>query len=320
MKTIINETKAIAYIIRKTESSFAILAYSIGSSNYSFLRLPGGGVKQNESILEGLYREIREEAGIEKSELTYLRKIGEIQYFKPNNYKNVDRNDFLFLYNGNLPFEFSFNVKSEDKDNGFNYLYKWLKYSDFSSIDNELCQFLNAYNIPELFIDSCDFGLEKGKLTLSSHNPTWKTLFCFEEYEIKQNLNIDCSVMHIGSTAIKDLIAKPIIDIMIGLNSDKERVLLKDKLEKIGYKHHGEYGIQGRDYFSKTNNNLVLYHLHAYLKSDRKYDDHIKVIQTLNDNSELRDKYAEYKRCAVTKARDEYTNGKIEIMNQILAC
>ena len=67
---------------------------------------------------------------------------------------------------------------------------------------------------------------------LEKYNPEWKNIYNAEETKIKEimNENIE-TIMHIGSTSIEGLIARPIIDIMVTV--DQLNAIPKDKLTNI---------------------------------------------------------------------------------------
>ncbi len=86
------------------------------------------------------------------------------------------------------------------------------------------------------------------------YNPAWKHEFECEAEKIARALGeIAVSVLHIGSTAIPGIFAKPIIDFLLEV---EELVKLDDKnssMKELGYEAMGEFGIQGRRYFRKDN-------------------------------------------------------------------
>jgi 8-oxo-dGTP pyrophosphatase MutT (NUDIX family) len=54
-------------------------------------------LRNGENEIDCLYREIEEETSIPRNSLTFLRKIGAIEYYKPGIGKDVRRNDFLLM-------------------------------------------------------------------------------------------------------------------------------------------------------------------------------------------------------------------------------
>jgi len=81
-------------------------------------------------------------------------------------------------------------------------------------------------------------GLKRGTVKLVSHNSKWAELFEEEKYLLKKTFgDTIIAIEHIGSTAIPDILAKPIIDINIGVKSLEVAGEMKEKFEKLGYEH-----------------------------------------------------------------------------------
>ncbi|EJW91927.1 protein belonging to Uncharacterized protein family UPF0157, partial [gut metagenome] len=59
------------------------------------------------------------------------------------------------------------------------------------------------------------------------------------------------AIYHIGSTAVKGLWAKPIIDLMPVVKEIKSVDIHEQEFEALGYECKGEYGIAGRRFFMK---------------------------------------------------------------------
>jgi len=103
--------------------------------------------------------------------------------------------------------------------------------------------------------------------TIRAYDPRWVGAFAREAARVRIALGpLSASIDHIGSTAVKDIVAKPLIDILIqvaDLRSIDDRAT---RFEDIGYDARGEYGIAGRRYFSKTVGTGIVtgYHIHAF--------------------------------------------------------
>ena len=86
-------------------------------------------------------------------------------------------------------------------------------------------------------------ALKKDTVVLENYNPEWKEMYKEEETRLKDLLgNNIIDVMHVGSTSIEGLSAKPVIDIMVTVNklSDVENFkdlfkleVLSKELEKV---------------------------------------------------------------------------------------
>ena len=61
----------------------------------------------------------------------------------------------------------------------------------------------------------------------------------------------DIKIEHIGSTSVKGLAAKPIIDIDIVYEKPASFKDIKIGLETMGYYHNGNQGIEGREVFKR---------------------------------------------------------------------
>lgn len=62
-------------------------------------------------------------------------------------------------------------------------------------------------------------GLNRDEVKVVDYTPEWNDEFIRVKSEIMQNVNIDENrIEHIGSTAIKGMSAKPILDIIVGVD------------------------------------------------------------------------------------------------------
>jgi GrpB-like predicted nucleotidyltransferase (UPF0157 family) len=92
-----------------------------------------------------------------------------------------------------------------------------------------------------------------GRDTLLPHNPHWRSDFEAEAGALRQRFGAALSAIHhIGSTAIPDIVAKPIIDILIETTSLAAIDERNAAMEAAGYQARGAFGIEGRRYFKKV--------------------------------------------------------------------
>lgn len=95
------------------------------------------------------------------------------------------------------------------------------------------------------------------KVKLEKYDPKWKSLF---EIEKRKLINLLGSkgirIKHIGSTSIPDICSKPVIDIMIGVEEEKQLDSNIDKIISLGYTYVQKYEIYMpfRRYFFKLKN------------------------------------------------------------------
>jgi len=93
-------------------------------------------------------------------------------------------------------------------------------------------------------------------IILEPYNPDWIKLFEDEKEKLQKILDINSSVIHIehiGSTAIPGIYAKPIIDILIGVNDINNNSYIKN-IENLGYQYHPifESEFPNRRYLQKS--------------------------------------------------------------------
>ena len=89
-------------------------------------------------------------------------------------------------------------------------------------------------------------------ITVVSYDPVWVLKFKYEKQKIEAILKNDCfGVFHIGSTSVKNLDAKPIIDILVVVRDLSLVDAKQTEFENLGYEYLGEFGIKGRRYLRK---------------------------------------------------------------------
>ncbi|WP_049762408.1 GrpB family protein [Lachnoclostridium phytofermentans] len=81
-------------------------------------------------------------------------------------------------------------------------------------------------------------GVERNKVRLLSHNKEWENEFLQVKSQIETiwNNNI-LDIQHVGSTAISNICAKPILDIAVRVQSIKDMDV--DSMRSIGYDYCG---------------------------------------------------------------------------------
>ena len=98
------------------------------------------------------------------------------------------------------------------------------------------------------------------------HDPAWSTRFEAEATRIAEAVGgAAVRVHHIGSTAIPQTKAKPIIDILLEVASLEALDRKMPMLVALGYEAMGEFGIPGRRYFRLDDFNGARTHqVHAF--------------------------------------------------------
>jgi GrpB-like predicted nucleotidyltransferase (UPF0157 family) len=102
---------------------------------------------------------------------------------------------------------------------------------------------------------------------LVEHRSEWASAFAAEQRRLAKSLSLDLAcIQHIGSTSVPGLVAKPIIDIMVGVPAYPPSAAVKQGLMRLGYEALGEAGVSGRAYFRVRGGrsiNVAVVALHA---------------------------------------------------------
>src|ERR671917_2661350 len=104
------------------------------------------------------------------------------------------------------------------------------------------------------------------KVEVVPHSPQWRDAFEAEAKHVTAALGENVvAVYHMGSTAIPNIYAKPIIDLLVEVRDITEVDGQSPAMESLGYEVMGEFGIPGRRYFRKDNQEGIRTHqIHAF--------------------------------------------------------
>lgn len=114
----------------------------------------------------------------------------------------------------------------------------------------------------------------------------------------------DINIEHIGSTSIKNLAAKPIIDIDFIYEKPASFKTIKIGLEKLGYYHIGDQGITGREVFKRDKEegrehhillDSIKHHLYVCQINSNELQRHIFFRDYLRDHEKERERYEKLK-------------------------
>lgn len=107
-------------------------------------------------------------------------------------------------------------------------------------------------------------GLKRGTVVLKRHHKEWRRAFEAEKTNLRKLLgDVIVDIQHIGSTAIPNLSAKPLIDMLIAARSPSQVGILRPILERNGYTY-SENGPddEARRLFVKGPEERRTHHLH----------------------------------------------------------
>ncbi|KIL43265.1 GrpB family protein [Jeotgalibacillus campisalis] len=168
-------------------------------------------------------------------------------------------------------------------------------------------------------------GLKRDEVKVVEYTPEWNDEFGRVKNDILQNVNMDKSrIEHIGSTAIKGMSAKPILDLIVGVD-DIENVedAVFDGLKKAGFlrlKVDRPKEIVLAKFTDKTYEEKTHF-IHLVDFQQELWNNLIFFRDYLNSNEQARKEYAEIK-CAYLENRstgiNEYTEYKEAFVKKIV--
>ena len=167
-------------------------------------------------------------------------------------------------------------------------------------------------------------GMKRGTVYLEPHQSEWERAAEETIQTLKSILgSIAADIQHIGSTSIKIISAKPIIDIAVAVN-DYELILSKrDVLEKADiifrFDERPEQLLFVMGDFAKDTRS---HHIHVVLLGSDEWNNYINFRDYLNSNTEAAREYETTKLRLSEQYPDDriaYTDGKKDIIDRLLA-
>ena len=166
-------------------------------------------------------------------------------------------------------------------------------------------------------------------VVIINHDSRWPLIY---EEEKRRILDVGShkilSLEHIGSTSVVGLGAKPIIDIMAGVNELSDADGLLPVLSAIGYKNSVRQSGDPEWYYCLSK---IIYgkeawlqnlHLHLMKFKSQTWKRHILFRDFLRNHSEVAQKYNKLKRMLAAKYgndRESYTNAKTKFIASVSA-
>jgi GrpB-like predicted nucleotidyltransferase (UPF0157 family) len=164
--------------------------------------------------------------------------------------------------------------------------------------------------------------MKEAPVELVPHDPRWAELFAVERDAIAQRLGewLVGSPVHIGSTAVRGLVAKPIVDIMAPVASLEASRPAIDAATAMGY-HYFPYKPEVMHWFCKPSLSARTHHLHLVPADSRSWLDRLRFRDALRQDERVRTAYAALKlalAAAHREDREAYTEAKGPFIESVL--
>src|SRR5215203_503586 len=160
-------------------------------------------------------------------------------------------------------------------------------------------------------------------VVLVEYDPQWSANFQRERARIEAALGAPAKVEHVGSTSVPGLAAKPIIDIMVGVQrlptTFGEYV---GPLQSVGYEYTPTPGISGRWFFQQGPWGMHTHHLHLVEHEGAVWEEYSVFRDHLRSNPEVAQQYVDLKRRLAAQPgidRPTYSAAKTPFITGVVA-
>ena len=163
---------------------------------------------------------------------------------------------------------------------------------------------------------------------VSGYDPAWPEIFEAEARRIETALRQAIQIEHIGSTSVPGLVAKPIIDIMVGVVADPDYKHLlesvRTRIDMLGYEDMGEAGVSGRIYLRRRlgkDSRLAGFNIALVAHGGPTWKSNLALRNYLRTNPDAAREYTEIKRAAVANGATwllAYSDFKRDCVNRLM--
>jgi GrpB-like predicted nucleotidyltransferase (UPF0157 family) len=160
--------------------------------------------------------------------------------------------------------------------------------------------------------------IEQRDVELVPHDPQWSELAEREKTRLRTGLTFPIiNIYHIGSTSVPGIKAKPILDFVMEVENLEHVKESRDQFLQLGYSSRGEFGIPGREFFTRDTNGERSHHLHVFQTGHPDIERHLVFRDYLRANPEAAKEYEKLKEILADRypnASGSYTEAKSEFI------
>ena len=165
-------------------------------------------------------------------------------------------------------------------------------------------------------------ALKRGIVKLIEYDPNWEKEYEIEKTFLKKILsNYIIEIHHVGSTSIPGMMAKPIVDILVVVNSLDLMPEIEEILTKYDYHKGGRDDIADKVFFAKGPDEARSHYLHFTTLYSDTYYSQLYFKRYLINHPDYFKKYFNLKKKLATKYadnRDKYTESKSGFINEVI--
>ena len=164
-------------------------------------------------------------------------------------------------------------------------------------------------------------GLQRGKVSLSDHNSEWISEakeVILELWSLLGKYAVD--IQHVGSTSIRYIHAKPIIDIAVAVDDFDNLREVRDVLEANGFSYVCE-DIAGQYLFACGTDEIRTHHIHFVCADSEAWHNYLNFrdyLMAFPDKAKEYDRLKQALAAQYSNDRARYTAGKAQLVSQLL--
>lgn len=161
------------------------------------------------------------------------------------------------------------------------------------------------------------------KVAIAEYRPEWIEMFEVEKKVLQTALGeVPAQIEHVGSTAVSGLAAKPIIDIMVGLEDFSIADRQVPKIEALAYEYIKKYEdvMPFRRFFVKEQAGIRTHQIHMVGINSEFWERLILFRDYLRQNPKVAAEYAAMKKNLAEREWsdvNEYADAKTEFIREI---
>ena len=165
-------------------------------------------------------------------------------------------------------------------------------------------------------------GLQRGTVQILPYDPQWAHEYELEKQRLMTALgDTIIAIEHVGRTSVPGLAAKPLIDIVVAIDSFERLPAIIHTLTAMGYEHMPERVSDERAFFPKGPRQRRTHHLSFVLQGSDGWRQTITFRDYLRQHPERRNAYAALKQQLASAHADDryaYTAAKHDFIEQTL--
>jgi GrpB-like predicted nucleotidyltransferase (UPF0157 family) len=155
------------------------------------------------------------------------------------------------------------------------------------------------------------------------YDPAWPEAFASERAALEEAIGSWAvgGIHHGGSTAVPGLAAKPIVDILVGVEDLESSRACFEPLSRLEYLY-APYRSEEMHWFCKPHPDRRTHHLHLVPDGSRRYSEELAFRDRLRADPGTAERYARLKRELAERFpedREAYTEAKTEFIRDALA-